>query len=219
MACLFLMKSRLKDIHVLFVNTGKCYPEQLETVASVRQLCPNWHEVKTDRDGQWARNGLPSDLVPIDWTGFGQAMTSRKPFAVQSYLQCCFENIGSELLHKCKALGVTNIIRGQRADDRHRAPVRNGAVIDGITYWHPIENWTKERVLEYLKQEMGEIPAHYVLEHSSMDCYDCTAYSEHSADRIEWTRLRHPKLHAEYAANKKLLDSAIRPVARSMEIQ
>ncbi len=219
MACLFLMKSRLKDIEVLFVNTGKYYPEQLETVASVRELCKNWHEVWTDREGQWIRNGLPSDLVPIDWTQFGQQLTSMKPFAVQSYLQCCWENIGDALLQKSKELGVTDVIRGQRLDDGHRAPAKNGSIVDGIAYHHPIENWTKERVLEYLRQEMGELPGHYALEHSSLDCYDCTAYTDHSADRVEWMRVRHPKLHEQYASNMGLLRSAIRPIARSMEIQ
>ncbi len=219
MACLLLMKSQLENIHVIFVNTGRYYPEHLQTVGRARRMCRNWHEVKTDRVGQWERNGIPSDLVPIDWTHFGQTITARKPFAVQSYLQCCWENIGGALLRTSLELGITDVIRGQRADESHRAPARNGTKDGSITYHHPLENWTKERVLDYLAQELWELPEHYALEHSSMDCYDCTAYTSHSVDRVAYTRLHHPALYGEYASAMMVLNSAVAPLAKAMEIR
>jgi len=60
-----------------------------------------------------------------------------------------------------------------------------------------------------LTEQMGELPEHFQLEHSSMDCYDCTAYRKHSKDRVKWTQERHPALYADYEAKSNLLNGAI----------
>ena len=75
MACIYLLKEHLDNINVVWVNTSKNYPELLDTVARAKKLCPNFIEVKTDRDAQWEGNGLPSDIVPIEYTKMGQSMT------------------------------------------------------------------------------------------------------------------------------------------------
>lgn len=210
MACLYLLRHELNEITVLFLNTGKYYPEHLATVAKARTMCPNWIDVNSDRDGQWAVNGLPADIVPIDWTLVGQSMSSRKQTTVQSYLQCCFENITGPLLAKSKELGATVIINGQRADDAHRSTAKDGDTLDGITFSHPIELWTRDDVLSYLQEQMGELPEHYALEHSSMDCYDCTAFSAHSADRVQWMKDRHPALYQDFRVKLGALSAAMR---------
>lgn len=215
MACLYLLRHQMNDITVLFLNTGKYYPEHLATVVMARTMCPNWIEINADRDGQWAANGLPSDIVPIDWTLLGQSMSSRKETTLQSYLQCCFENITGPLLEKSKELGATMIIKGQRADDSHRATSKDGDIIDGITISHPIETWTSDDVLAYLRGKMGKLPEHYTLEHSSMDCYDCTAYAAHSADRVQWMKNRHPVLYADYRKTLGKLHAALTPAMNS----
>ena len=209
MACLYLLRHSLSEITVLFLNTGKYYPEHVATVEKARAMCPNWIEVTADRDAQWNANGLPADLVPIDWTRYGQQFSSRKQTTVQSYLQCCFENITAPLLAKSKELGATVIIKGQRTEDSHRSTAKNGDVVEGITYSHPIEDWTTAEVLAYLREQMGELPEHYALEHSSMDCYDCTAYAAHSHDRVAYMRERHPAMYADYAGKLSRLCAAI----------
>ena len=209
MACLYLNRHRLDSLYVLFANTGKFYPELFATVAKSRAMCRNWIEVKTDRDGQWAANGLPADVVPIDWTVYGQATSSRKAVTVQSYLQCCHENISTPLWNAIKALGCKTVIRGNRADESHRSAAKDGDTHDGVKFLHPIEGWSKAEVLAYLTEQMGELPEHFALEHSSMDCYDCTAYRKHSADRVQWTKDRHPHLYADYARKTAMLDQAL----------
>lgn len=209
MACLYLKKAELSSIHVLFANTGKYYPELLKTVEHAKEMCPNFHEIKTDRDGQWNRMGLPSDLVPIDWTRDGQQFTSSKPIKIQSYLGCCYENISSALWAKTKELGCTVVIRGQRDDEDHRSPARAGSGFDSVTFEHPIEGWTRNEVLEYLKEQMGKLPEHYSLDHSSMDCYDCTAYAAHSHDRVAYMADRYPVLKADYDKKVSALYAAI----------
>jgi len=209
MACLYLMRPQLERIHVIFANPGKHYPELLATVAKARALCPNWHEVRTDRDEQWSRNGLPADVVPVDWTAAGQALSSFKPVKVQSYIACCFENIGGPLLAKTQALGCRKIIRGQRSSESRRSVAKNGDAFNGITFVHPIEDWSARQVLDYLREQMGELPAHYALDHSSMDCYDCTAFADHSLDRVRYMRENHPILFFDYRDKLERLSAAI----------
>ncbi len=214
MSCLYLLKNELKNITVLWANTGKYYPELLETVSKAKKLCPNWKEIKTDRDSQWKANGLPSDLVPIDHTLLGQRISSKKKVTIQSYLQCRWENISAPLWEETKRLGATLVIRGQRADETHKSDSVNGFIHENVSFWHPIEDWTKEKVLDYLKEQMGELPKHYELEHSSMDCYDCTAFAEHSHDRAEYTKNHYPDLYKDYQEKIRKVHSAI---AVSME--
>lgn len=210
MACLYLNRHRLDDLYVIFANTGKFYPEHLETVDHAKAMCKHWIEIRTDRDGQWEANGLPADVVPIDWTVYGQITSSRKPVTVQSYLQCCNENISIPLWNAIKKLGCKTVIRGQRSAELHRSSAKDGDTYDGVMFSHPIEQWTVDQVLSYLREQMGDLPEHFQLEHSSMDCYDCTAYRKHSKDRVHWTRERHPALYAEYSAKTALLDSAMK---------
>ncbi len=217
MACLLLNRAYLHEIMVLWANTGKNYPEALAFVEQMRVLCPNWIEVKADRAGQWERNGYPSDVVPIDWTPIGQAFTEEKPVKIQSYLQCCYENIGGPLWAKSIELGATQIIRGQRADESHRSTAKDGDSQNGITFSHPIEQWSKSEVLDFIGQELGELPEHFSLDHSSMDCYDCTAFPAHSIDRAKHTKAKHPALYAEYRIGLDSVISAIRQSAASYE--
>lgn len=208
-ACLWLNKDRLAEITVLWVNTGKNHPEMLETIAKAKAMCPRFVEILVDRDAQNAAQGLPSDVVPIDWTVLGQLMTSPKGVTLQPYTVCCFENIARPLFEKVRALGITHLIRGQRNREGHRGLARDGTVIEGVQFLQPIENWTKEEVTAFVAKYM-EIPGHFRFEHSSMDCYDCTAYVKDSRDRVEHMKTKQPLLYQEYRVRKDAIDGAIR---------
>lgn len=207
-ACLWLNEYRLDKILVIWVNTGKNYPELLEQIKLAQSLCPNFVEVKTDRDSQNEKEGLPSDVVPIDWTSFGQEMTGKKEVKIQSYLGCCYENLSKHINETVKTYGIKRLITGQRVDETHKSAIRDKVIIDGVEHLHPIENWTKQEVLDYLKSKM-EIPAHFSLNHSSLDCYDCTAYRKESNDRVEFTKINHPNLYTEYKIRMDLVEKAI----------
>lgn len=207
-ACLWLHKDQLDDIAVLWVNTGKNFPELLETINKARAMCPSFHEILVDRDRQNSTLGLPADVVPINWTVLGQIVTGPKPTRIQSYLGCCYDNISMPLHMKAKELGLTQIIRGQRNDDGHKGSARNGTVFDGITCLHPIENWTAPQVLSFVSEHM-ELPGHFGLKHSSMDCFDCTAYRKECADKTAYMRERHPGLYEQYKVRSDALDAAL----------
>lgn len=209
LACLLLNKERLSEITVFFVNTGKTYPETMKLVEYAKSISPNFIEILVDREGQNAFNGLPADVVPINWTVLGQSQTEKKGVTIQSYLQCCYENIAKPLMDAAKHCGITHLIRGQRNDESHKSTSRNGDVVDGITFLQPIENWTTASVLEFIAQNM-EIPAHFNLGHTSLDCFDCTAYQKETKDVSSYRELNHPELHKKYLARKEQLDSVLR---------
>lgn len=206
MACLFLMREQLTC--AIYVDTGYAYPETRDIINYAASLLPV-HVVQSDRAGQQAAYGIPSDVVPIDWTALGQSITGPKPTMIQSYLQCCWENISAPVYAKAKALGVTHLVNGQRQDERTKSTARDGTIIDGITRVHPIETWTTAQVLDYLALHM-EVPPHFAFTHSSLDCYDCTAFSAHSQDRLAWTKQRHPALYAAYATKQNAICDAIK---------
>lgn len=205
MACLHLLRETLDC--AIYVDTGVTYPETQALVEYASHLVP-FHIVQTDRAGQNAANGIPSDVVPIDWTRLGQEMTGPKPIMIQSYLQCCYENLARPLLEKAKALGVTHLVYGQRNEEDHKSPSRHGDLVEGITRLHPIEDWTTQQVFDYLALHMT-VPAHYQIRHSSLDCYDCTAYTKESQDRVAWTQQAHPDYAAAYHQRATALASCL----------
>jgi 3'-phosphoadenosine 5'-phosphosulfate sulfotransferase (PAPS reductase)/FAD synthetase len=209
LACLLLHKEQLNDITVFWVNTGKAYPETLRVIDYAKSISPNFIEIETNQNFQNECNGLPSDVVPVNWTVFGQQLTGKKDVAIQSYLQCCYENKSKPLNDFAKSIGITHMIRGQRNSDSHKSTAKHHDLVDGITYLHPIENWTTVSVIEFIEKHM-ELPKHFYLGHTSLDCFDCTAYQKDTKDVSLYREKHHPELHKQYLARKEKLDSAIR---------
>lgn len=195
MACLHLLRDELDC--AIYVDTGYAYPETRDLVNYAAGLV-TMYVVQSDRDGQNAREGLPSDVVPVEWTVLGQRFTSPKPVTIQPSLTCCYENLSLPLLRKAKALGVTELVYGQRMEELYKAPSSHLEVIDGITRLHPIEDWTTQQVMDYLATKMT-VPSHYTITRSSLDCYDCPAYVRVSRDLVAWTKDRYPERYAAYA--------------------
>ena len=136
-------------------------------------------------------------------------MAGAKPVMVQDYLTCCFENIARPLHDAAMEHGITHLIRGQRNADEHKSTARDGSVVEGgITYLQPIEDWSSDEVLLYVARHI-DLPVHFGLKHTSMDCYDCTAYQAEGADRVEFMRERHPQLFAEYQDRLQGLNAAL----------
>ena len=209
LACWYLYKDQ--NPIVFWANTGKAYPETVDLVNKIKNEAVEFIEVVSDQKGQIAAFGLPSDIVPVDNTFDGMQLTGKKPVMVQSYLNCCYENKAKPLMEAAKKRGITQMIRGQRLDESHKSTARHGSIVDGIMFIQPIETWSKEQVFAFLRTQ-GELPEHYAIEHSSLDCYDCTAYLSHSADRVAYTKEKHPKLYEEYKISMEKLKSAVLPV-------
>ncbi len=209
LACLYLNRNRLGDILVMWLDTGKNFPCVLETIKRARAMCPNWETVHSDQDAVLREFGMPSDVVPVDSTAGAQQFVQRRGLKVQNYLDCCSRSQWMPLWRASMARGVTEIIRGQRADELHKAPVTDGQIVDGVKISLPVEKWSGAEVLRYLKQQMGELPEHLLLDHSSMDCSDCTAYWPALRNRREFVRLNYPEMHAQQEARMQTLRAEI----------
>ena len=205
MACLFLTKDELDG--AIYIDTGYAYPETHVMIDLAETLIPV-HRVRVDRDAYVATYGLPADVVPVEWTVAGQAITGQKSYLIHPSLQCCFDNLARPLLNKAKELGATHIVYGQRNEETHKSPARNGTVVEGMTRVHPIEEWSREDVILFLKQHM-EVPNHYYLTRSSLDCYDCPAYHSVSQDLHRWTKEHHPDYYAAYAVKRNAVLAAV----------
>jgi phosphoadenosine phosphosulfate reductase len=81
-------------------------------------------------------------------------------------------------------------------------------VVDGIVRLHPIEDWSDQDVLDYLTTKM-DVPPHYTIKHSSLDCYDCPAYTSESKDRLQWTKAHYPEFYTAYAVRLAAIDGAL----------
>ena len=213
MACLHLLRDELDC--AIFVDSGFAYPETLALVDYAKTIVRTVI-VRSDRAGQNKSEGVPADVVPIDWTRLGHALSGAKDVMVQSYLGCCYENLFVPLHAEAKRMGVTRLYIGQRSEEAHKSQLQSGAVVDGIERIYPIEDWTEAQVFSYLAEKMT-VPAHYRIRHSSLDCYDCTAYREDSQDRVQWTKIKHPLFYAAYASRARALDDAVAQAMRGQQ--
>lgn len=185
LACLYLYRERWDDIYVVWLNTGAAYLEMEAYMARWKERLPHFVELRSDQPAQVAREGWPADVVPINNTLSARAFLNSDGPLIQSYLNCCANNIWAPLHQGTLALGVTEVVRGQRKDDQRKAPFASGHTQDGVTYTLPIENWSEADVWDYLKSVNAELPPGYGLgEKTGRDCWDCTAYLDENAQRI-----------------------------------
>ena len=206
MACYYLARPILDC--AIYVNTGFAFPETREMVERVSKDLPVY-TVHTDRKTQNAVNGIPADIVPVNWTSTGQVVTGKKPTIIQNYLQCCFENISYPLFLKAKELGVTELVCGQRQSDLHKSTLGNGESMEGITRIYPIEHWTDGDIFAFLGLHMT-IPDYYrIIKHTSLDCYDCTAYHNETRDLRAWTKEQHPDFYSAYMVRRIAVVTAL----------
>lgn len=209
-ACFELFKPYLDRIVVIWVNTGSNFPEVEDCVTKVALEAPNFVEVPTNQAWSIEVNGYPADVVPVNFTKLGQDVTNNKDIMLRSYLECCNENLWSPAYAKVKELGITGVIRGQRADEGHRAPIKSGYVADGIEYFFPLQNWSNEDVNEYLEKQGVQMTERLMMRsHTSLDCWNCTAFTENSVERMEYMKKYHPVKHQSVVKLLQRIDNAV----------
>jgi phosphoadenosine phosphosulfate reductase len=187
LACLHLLQSE-PGLCVLTVSTDGAYPERHEYLSRVEKefFHLKFHRVNTDRQIQIY--GHPVDVLPMRYSAVGMMVAGdHGPVRYQDLFSCCRRAIWEPLDRVSRQLGATTIIRGQRASDTMRSPVRNGEVVGGITYEFPIEGWSRDDVLKYVCEHVEHlVPESYSAgERTSRDCMDCTAYLHDNLNRIQ----------------------------------
>ena len=209
LACLHLVKDYLDKTIVVWVNTGANFPEIEQMMREVKAIVTHFHEIKTDQPSSIKANGYPVDVVPVNYTKLGQSVTSIKDFKLRSYFECCAENFWIPCDAEMRKLGVTGVIRGQRNSEAHRAPIKSGHIENGIEYHLPIESWKDSEVIDYLRSKDVVIDERLSMAHSSLDCWNCTAYMAESADRFKYIKKHHPSKYESIVEIVKKIDNVI----------
>lgn len=209
LACLHLVKDYLDKTVVVWVNTGANFPEIEQMMREIKAIVTHFHEIKTDQPASIKSKGYPVDVVPVNYTVLGQSVTSIKDFKVRSYFECCSENFWIPCDAELRKLGITGVIRGQRNDEGHRAPIKSGHVENGIEYFLPIEDWKDSDVMDYLRSKNVIIDERLSMAHSSLDCWNCTAYMAESAERFKYIKKHHPSKYESIVEIVKKIDNVI----------
>jgi len=209
LACLYYCQEYLDRLTVVWVNTGANFAEIEEAAAVLRDRVPHFLEVRSDQPSAIERSGYPVDVLPVQYTELGQSHTSAKSIMLRSYTDCCRENLWVPAAQAIAEHGFTAVIRGQRLDEEHKAPVRSGFTENGIEYVFPIESWAKSQVLEYLEANGVSTDNRLQMEHSSLDCWNCTAFCASGKERMSYIKANHPEKHAKVVALLKQIDNAV----------
>lgn len=186
LACLYLTRDRWDELDVVWLNTGAADEETLDYMARWKKRLPHFVEMRSDQPRNLAENGWPADVVPVNSTVFGKMIAGDdgSPL-IQSYLNCCANNIWIPLHQGLVDRGYTRAIKGQRKADIRKSIATNGTVANGIEYVMPIEGWSDADVWTYLRDVDADLAPGYARgEKTGRDCWDCTAYLHENAQRI-----------------------------------
>jgi phosphoadenosine phosphosulfate reductase len=196
LAVLLLLKDILSEITVIWANSGDCFPETLEQMEKIKAICPNFIEVKGNQPQVISDFGYPVDVIPVkNYAPISRLMQVDR-IKMQGLLECCYKSFLDPMQVKSKELGATMIIRGQKNADKQKSPVRSGDVIDGVEYWFPIQDWTDEQVMDFVK-DSDLLSPHYKDANTSMDCMHCTAYLEENQWKLPYLEKHHPEVGKE----------------------
>jgi 3'-phosphoadenosine 5'-phosphosulfate sulfotransferase (PAPS reductase)/FAD synthetase len=229
LACLLLTKPWWDKITVMWTNTGDAFPETIEQMATIKAMVPHFLEVKTDQPRQISEHGWPSDVISVKATEFGHILTQdddmseygpwvysdqtqpviypsasvRAP-VIQGYPLCCGANIWNPMFEATLRLGATLVLRGTRQDDARRATKSQTEVIAGVTFHHPVWDWSARAVLIYVETK-GFLPRHYRSTETSLDCMHCTAYLHENAKKMRYLAWMHPEVSIEVQRRLKAI--------------
>jgi 3'-phosphoadenosine 5'-phosphosulfate sulfotransferase (PAPS reductase)/FAD synthetase len=204
LACLLYLQDQLKDITVLWTDSGDSFPETLNQMEAVKAICPNFVTVKGNQPEVIEEYGYPADVLPVRCHAGVQHLAQQERPKMQAFLDCCNRSLMAPMHEATKALGATMIIRGQKQCDAHKSPINNGDVIDGVAYWFPLDGWTDEQVIDYVK-ESSLLPAHYEQARTSMDCMHCTAYLAENQWKLPYLKRHYPEQGAEVEKRLKII--------------
>lgn len=211
LACLWLLEPFWSRITVAWGNAGDAFPETVALMEKVRALVPNFVEVKSNQPEQIRQMGYPTDVLPVRNHPTVMHIVHPHPRPpLQSFYACCRDNLWFPMLAKMDELGATLIIRGQRNAEVQHSPVRSGDVILGVEYLFPVEDWSNDRVHEYVKQTPLGLPAHYAYVNTSLDCMHCTGHLFENFGKRRYMAEHHPRAHAEVSRRLDVIAQEIR---------
>lgn len=206
----------LDAITVYWVNTGDAFPETLAIITEVRSQTPHFVEIAGNQPEVIGQFGMPTDILGRNCTPIG-LMCGQGTVRMQDSYSCCGRVIMQPLHERMLADGITLIIRGQREQDSHKAPVKSGDTECGIQYLFPIEDWTEEEV-DACVAESG-LPRHpcYDFMTSTPDCMSCSGWWEER--RAPYLKAHHPEAFAEYQRRLELIRASTERLIQTFNLE
>lgn len=197
-AALYLLRDRWPLMRVYHVDTGDQFPETRAVVARVEAdlLAAGvvMERIVTDVRAQRERDGLPTDLIPVDNNGLGLYVSGGVPALVGRY-DCCARALMNPLHEVMQRDGITLIVRGQRDDEYERPPLRDGDAMEGFSFHYPIQAWSASEVQKFLEDAgLPVAPFYQAGMRRAPECLHCTAWWDEGRSR--YMREHHPKEHA-----------------------
>lgn len=207
LATAYLLRPYWPRLTFYWVNTGDTFPETREAIERVRAEVPNFVEIDGRQSMVLAQFGIPSDIVPASHT-FDGLMVSGKPGPlIQDRYSCCVRTIMRPMAERMAQDGITLVIRGQRLDDKLKAPIRSGHVENGIEYLFPIEDWSADEVLDYLRAEQIPVPRFYTMLDHAPDCMTCSGWWEEGV--AKYLKVYHPDAYGIVQQRLDAINTAV----------
>ena len=217
LACLHLMRPYWDKLTVYWLNSGDPFPELLEVVEKVEAMVPSFVRVDGRQPETVMQFGIPSDIVPVGSTPVGLVASGGNGVLIQDRYSCCWRSLMQPMHERMSEDGITLVIRGQKNADRLRAPIKSGQVVDGIEYLFPLEDWSDEQVMDFLRESGVEVPSFYDVLRASPDCMTCSAYWEEG--RAAYLKERHPDAYEEYQSRLNTISEATAEAIANFNIE
>lgn len=196
LACALLVKSYFDRITLYHVDTGDYLPEQRSVIDTVeREMLYKFVRIHTDVGAWIDEHGLPSDLVPYTSHPFGLATGMARSRLVHRF-DCCHANMMRPLYERVLSDGNTMLIRGTKSCDMPRLPVADGDIVDGMEFYYPLQNWSDEDVLNYLRCSGVQVSRVYEFLRHGLSCATCPAWW--NEQRGSYLKKFHPDLYRIY---------------------
>lgn len=214
LALLYLFEAHLPRITVVHGDTSDQLPEVQRLVAAVEAKVPSFRRVKTDAPAWIAKNGLPSDLVPIRCHPVAAKIYRDAGRPIVPCLDCCAANRWEPMEKVLREMRASLVIHGQRRSDAvgwdRSLKGDVVAAAGGWQSWAPIAEWSDDDVMTYLREVGAPILPWYSHRLHAPECATCP--SGWSEGRAAYLRDHHPDLAARYGEYLRIHAAETAPV-------
>lgn len=214
-ALLLLLKPYWELFTVYHCVTGDDHPETVELVKYFESKLPKIEYIYGRSLETRAQLGLPADVVPWQSAMSGRILGITNETPIIDRLTCCYHSIMAPMQERMFADDITLIIRGQKASDCLKSPMKSGDVDSGIEVLFPLEGASDEDCFKIIEHHGLKVPSYY--EHGiAGDCLTCTAWND-EGNRGAYLRKFYPDHYDVYKANIIDIAVAVKPAVDGLE--
>lgn len=177
---------------LVWVDTGASLPEIRDAVFGRAKDFADLVVLYGAQPKWIAEHGFPSDAPISDSTDDGAYYAHFRPVVrTCDKYACCRANIWTPLTDWLRDGPATAVIMGdKRADHYGRMEAAYVFPHKRVEVCHPLEHMTDNEVRECLGRDRDK---RFELSHSSVDCWNCTAYWEAAKSRLAYIEEKHPE--------------------------